>query len=198
MSAMEHDPQSAPPLVFEHNVLSEVCTVILGCPLSKSWPVANTVWADGEAVLRIKLSDRPTISAICFCSKLCFSNNNLKIRHAGPPNRSRTTASNCLYGTEKITSIRVNAIDTEASHLFHANHIKDPRKVDAVPFLCVACAVHQVCRQEFPRVVLKSGQTFMQRNFHVWWILLRRIGYQSFQNVGLRQRLSFLLKSMGA
>lgn len=96
MSAMEHDPQSAPPLVFEHNVLSEVCTVTLGCPLLKSWPVANTVWADGEAVLRIKLSDRPTISAICFCSKLCFSNNNLKIRHAGPPNRSRTTASNCL------------------------------------------------------------------------------------------------------
>lgn len=47
-------------------------------------------------MLGIKLSDRPTISAICFCSKLCFSNNNLKIRHAGPPNRSRTTASNCL------------------------------------------------------------------------------------------------------
>ena len=196
MSAMEHDPQSAPPLVFEHNVLSEVCTVTLGCPLLKSWPVANTVWANGEAVLGIKLSDRPTISAIWFCSKLCFSNNNLKIRHAGPPNRSRTTASNCLIQNRK-DYVYPRKRDRASIAPFHANHIKDLRKVDAVPFLCVACAIHQVCRQEFPGRS-EEWSNIHARNFHVWWILLRRIGYQSFQNVGLRQRLRFLLKSMGA
>ena len=151
MSAMEHDPQSAPPLVFEHNVLSEVCTVTLGCPLLKSWPVANTVWANGEAVLGIKLSDRPTISAICFCSKLCFSNNNLKIRHAGPPNRSRTTASNCLIQNRKDYVYPRKAINTKHRTSF-TRIISRIREKSTLYLFCVLPALSIKCADRFPRV----------------------------------------------
>ena len=41
-------------------------------------------------MLGIKLSDRPTISAICFCSKLCFSNNTKIAFVDGPAGTAKT------------------------------------------------------------------------------------------------------------